>query len=137
MRKIYPQYIPAIQFRWERAQEECSNNNADLASVTSSEENRFINQLAGNATIWIGGNDRETEGTFTWSDGSPWNITKLKEFWAPGEPSNTIQDTPRTYLYLDEDCVEQTESGSRWYDAPCNWEYSFVCKSKRAPGEND
>ena len=120
-----------MQVSWGSAQEECSSNNANLASVTSSEENRFINQLAGNATTWIGGNDNETEGTFTWSDGSPWDITKLKQFWAPGEPNNKNGEVD------DEDCVQQTESGSRWNDVPCNWGYSFVCKSKRATGEND
>ena len=121
---MYSLYKPEMQIPWRRAQEECSSNNADLASVTSSEENRFINQLAGDKESWIGGNDRETEGTFTWSDGSPWDTTKLKEFWAPEEPASGF------------DCVHIVPGdGGRWKVGGCNWNMPFVCESKRLVGE--
>ena len=116
---------PVMQLPWLRAQVECSNNNADLASVTSSEENRFINQLAGDKESWIGGNDRETEGTFTWSDGSPWDTTKLEEFWAPGEPASGY-----------EDCVHIVPGDAgRWKVGWCPSTKPFVCESKRLVGE--
>ena len=120
-----PLYKPAMQIPWRRAGEECSSNNADLASVTSSEENRFINQLAGDKESWIGGNDRETEGTFTWSDGSPWDTTKLEEFWAPEEPDSGY-----------EDCVHIVPGdGGRWKVGWCPSTKPFVCESKRLVGE--
>ena len=122
---MFPLNKPAMQIPWWRAQEECSNNNADLASVTSSEENRFINQLAGDKEFWIGGNDRETEGTFTWSDGSPWDTTKLEEFWAPEEPDSGY-----------EDCVHIVPGdGGRWKVGWCPSTKPFVCESKRLVGE--
>ena len=122
---MFPQYKPAMQYTWEQTQGICSSNNADLASVTSSEENRFINQLAGDKESWIGGNDRETEGTFTWSDGSPWDTTKLEEFWAPEEPASGY-----------EDCVHIVPGdGGRWKVGWCPLTKPFVCESKRLVGE--
>ena len=122
IRILFSLYKHAIQFSWVRAQEECSSNNADLASVTSSEENRFINQLAGDKESWIGGNDRETEGTFTWSDGSPWDTTKLEQFWAPEEPANS-GDGSRY------DCVHIVPgAGGRWKVDWCPRTKPFVCE---------
>ena len=122
---MFPLNKPAMQIPWRRAQEECSNNNADLASVTSSEENRFINQLAGDKESWIGGNDRWTKGTLTWSDGSPWDTTKLEEFWAPGEPDY-------------DDCVHIVPGAAgQWKVGSCFFlnVLPFVCESKMLVGE--
>ena len=122
-----PLYKPAMQIPWRRAGEECSSNNAVLASVTSSEENRFINQLAGDKESWIGGNDRVTEGTFTWSDGSPWDTTKLEQFWAPEQPTSG---------YYGGDCVHIVPGyGGRWKVLVCSSRTSFICESKRLVGE--
>ena len=117
---------PVMQLPWRWAQEECSNNNADLASVTSPEENRFINQLAGDKESWIGGNDRETDNTFAWSDGSPWDTTKLEEFWAPEEPDSGYGD----------DCVHIVPGAAgQWKVDRCRYTKPFVCESKMLVGE--
>ena len=114
----------AIQFYWDEAERKCSNNNAYLASVTSSEENRFIKQLAGNRETLIGA--RKTEGTFTWSDGTPWDTEKLEEFWEPGSPDGGNWD-----------CVHIVPGG-RWKGASCfvGTGFPFVCKSGRPVGKN-
>ena len=117
---MYPHKL-AIQFYWDEAERKCSNNNAYLASVTSSEENRFIKQLAGNRETLIGA--RKTEGTFTWSDGSPWDTTKLEEFWAPGEPDY-------------DDCVHIVPGAAgQWKVDRCRYTKPFVCESKMLVGE--
>ena len=58
--------------------------NGDLASVPDQATNDFLTTLTTDL-VWIGGNDIDTEGTWVWSDGTPWNY----DSWRPGEPTNT------------------------------------------------
>merc|ERR1712133_186211 len=57
---------------WDSAQICCKSENANLASVTSEAINQYV--LEGMRTrnlsyIWIGGNDKDEEGTWKWVDG--------------------------------------------------------------------
>jgi len=72
---------------WDSAQICCESENANLASITSEAINQYV--LEGMRTrnlsyIWIGGNDKDEEGTWKWVDGSPFEFT----FWGFGEPNN-------------------------------------------------
>ncbi|XP_071494113.1 echinoidin-like [Diadema antillarum] len=64
-----------------------------LVSIHSQEEMDFLitlfesvrnKRVSGNQQVWIGLNDKTTEGSFAWSDGSEVDYT----FWAPNEPNN-------------------------------------------------
>ena len=66
-----------------------------LATVTSAEESAFISSLNA-STAWLGGNDRDVEGVFTWKAGpeagsvffGPGAPAGAFSFWAFGEPNN-------------------------------------------------
>ncbi|ROT63784.1 mannose receptor [Penaeus vannamei] len=97
---------------WTDAKGNCTDLGGVLASITSEDEQAFVSGLL-NSSAWIGLSDQETEGEFTWEDGSPFNY----DSWEEGEPNNS-------YMYLTlgvgEDCVEmKKEYDFRWNDELC------------------
>ena len=77
---------------------------------------------------WIGGNDIDEEGTWKWTDGSPFEFT----FWNSGEPNNSGPNK-------NEDCMMHGFRG-KWNDGPCTgWTEhmtGFICSKKKGPGRN-
>ena len=63
--------------------------------------------------LWIGANDLDTEGVWTWLDGE--KVTTDDMHWLPGEPNNS------QYTHTDgEDCAFMSpSSGFKVNDAPC------------------
>ena len=68
---------------------------------------------------WTGGSDAANEGTWTWSDLTPFVYTK----WRNKEPSNTGN----------EDCLVMRQRG-QWNDQNCKGPNSFVCKITNVNG---
>jgi C-type mannose receptor len=112
----------------------CQNRGSDLASIPNGQAAATIASLLQQSNLatsvpagrfWIGALDLATEGSFSWSDGSPWAYTN----WAGDQPDNAGDV---------EDCVEIiTPADSavlawRWNDANCNHGKAFVCG---VPGE--
>ena len=69
---------------WPAAREACKNLSpgADLASSISEAEDNFLGKLfldSRQPYIWLGGNDLDVEGAWTWSDGSEFSC----ENWDP------------------------------------------------------
>merc|ERR1711962_334586 len=94
---------------WDSAQICCKSENANLASITSEAINQYV--LEGMRSrnlsyIWIGGNDKDEEGTWKWADGSPFELT----FWSFGQPNNFANN---------EDCMIHGWGPNMWYDYPC------------------
>ena len=73
--------------------------------MPSSEVNTLLTTLITQSRCWIGFSDINSEGTFTWADGSGVTYTR----WNSGEPNNSGGN---------EDCAE-LYSHSYWNDAPC------------------
>eukprot|EP00588_Corethron_pennatum_P009600 CAMPEP_0194271530 /NCGR_PEP_ID=MMETSP0169-20130528/5273_1 /TAXON_ID=218684 /ORGANISM="Corethron pennatum, Strain L29A3" /LENGTH=821 /DNA_ID=CAMNT_0039013893 /DNA_START=18 /DNA_END=2483 /DNA_ORIENTATION=- len=97
-----------------------------LASVTSSEEDAFVAQLAGPRSFWIGGeNTGNGNANFLWTDGTPWGgFTN----WLVNEPSYT-------YNGITENCVENASWADHdWNDADCSMMKAGVYKKPYAPG---
>merc|ERR1711872_1025574 len=98
---------------WDSAQICCESENANLASITSDAINQYV--LEGMRSrnlshIWIGGNDKDEEGTWKWADGSLFEFT----FWGSEEPNS---------FGGNEDCMVHGWKSSRyenmWNDLPC------------------
>jgi hypothetical protein len=93
-----------------------------LATVTSEGEQAFL--LAnfgtiGSQDIWLGGNDRSSEGTWAWHNGEAWSYSA----WCPGEPNDGGDDG--------QDCLTyQTKGGDDrgcWDDLNCSKEDEALC----------
>ncbi|MHA2332492.1 MAG: lectin-like protein [Candidatus Hodarchaeales archaeon] len=99
---------------WEQAKAECEARGGYLVTITSSEENVFVNNLVGTHRAWIGLTDNETEGDWKWITGEPVTYTN----WASVEPN----DSPPG-----EDHVEMYSSGE-WNDLSGDQLVYYVCE---------
>jgi len=121
---------------WTEAEDFCQREGGHLASVTSNATRDFVLEgmnRTGQNNSYIGGNDIEQEGTWKWTDCSPWGTT----FWAvPKEPNGQGR----------ENCLQQilkwTYNGAnglkgydhKWNDMPCSDKMGFVCSKKICSG---
>ncbi|XP_067458696.1 C-type lectin domain family 4 member F-like [Thunnus thynnus] len=55
---------------WEKGRKDCRARGADLVVIDSYEEQEFLINITKQAS-WIGLSDREKEGTWKWTDGTP------------------------------------------------------------------
>ena len=88
---------------WEQAASKCeeSGTGYKLASIHSERESAFIytmlsqlDQESKKTEMWIAAHDRDTEGTWTNADNTPFDYTH----WAPGEPNGS--EEVNIYLFL-------------------------------------
>ncbi|XP_062596421.1 hepatic lectin-like [Saccostrea cucullata] len=109
---------------------ECKQFGAKLVEIETKEENDFLKQRISiyddeslsyheYKKFWIGGTDRNREGSFFWaSTGSSLTFTD----WDRGEPND--EDSV-------EDCIEistfQTRTGT-WNDNNCALKYHYICE---------
>ncbi|XP_034551047.1 galactose-specific lectin nattectin-like isoform X2 [Notolabrus celidotus] len=105
--------------RWVDAESHCIKIGGNLASIHSSEENYFLNNLIARVTnnahlrTWIGGYDAVQEGKWLWSDGTRFDYLR----WGPGEPNNLGT----------EHCIVMNWAGSYWNDIRCYYHFPYVC----------
>ena len=78
---------------WLAAQSKCAIWGGDLTSITTERENNFLNtiitSLVGNC--WIGLDDRDVEGTYTWIDGTTVSYTNWTSTPSNDTNSNCVQ----------------------------------------------
>ncbi|XP_015231949.1 PREDICTED: ladderlectin-like [Cyprinodon variegatus] len=111
----------ATLMTWADAEKHCVSQGANLVSIHSMEEENFVKDLIKNfdpaeGFNWIGLSDAQQDGTYFWSDGSPFDFS----FWYPGEPNNAGGAEP---------CVN-TNSGTdkKWNGIVCTNKFASVCK---------
>jgi hypothetical protein len=92
----------------------CAAWGGDLVEIDSAAEDAFLGTRI-SAQVWIGANDRVTEGTMVWSNGSPLQYAN----WAMGQPDN--------YLGA-EDCVVKLSPAGTWNDTSCASLSAYVCE---------
>jgi len=69
---------------WPNASASCSTYGGYLASVGSAGENAFLANILTLQSAWIGLNDVNNEGNFSWTNGDPLGYTN----WYPQQPNN-------------------------------------------------
>nr|XP_005575701.1 PREDICTED: C-type lectin domain family 4 member F [Macaca fascicularis] len=73
-------YFSHVKKSWHEAEQFCVSQGSHLASVASKEEQirAFLVEVTGQAYYWIGLTDRGTEGSWCWTDGTPFNVAQNK-----------------------------------------------------------
>ena len=99
---------------WSNARSDCTSTGGELASITSLDENNFIQSffiLKGTTSrAWIGG--RSSDGnTWTWKDGTTWSYEKWN--------SNEGTDGGKTSLGA---------AGGSWNDEDGTALWNSICK---------
>uniref|UniRef100_A0A3B4GP01 C-type lectin domain-containing protein n=1 Tax=Pundamilia nyererei TaxID=303518 RepID=A0A3B4GP01_9CICH len=103
---------------WAQAQKNCEQMKANLASVHSYREHKFIRRLICRATrqckpTWLGGSDNYN---WTWIDGTNFRYTN----WCHGKPSNNYGH-----------CLEMNFSAKKcWNGVFCSCLRPSVCVKK-------
>ena len=99
-----------------------SNLGAHLTSIHSQDENDSIRKWAASngviGSVWIGLNDKATNGRFVWTDGTD----TLYKNWKSGRPNG---------IGINDDCVQLFVTGSdsgKWNDTVCSMNLPAVIK---------
>ena len=102
---------------WLDAQSSCAIWGGDLTSITTERENNYLNTLITSSVgnCWIGLNDRDVEGTYTWIDGTAVSYTN----WTSTPPNVATSD-----------CVRINNAGNGvWESVSCDTTVNaFLCK---------
>lgn len=112
------------QRTWMDALAVCQGVGYTLATIRNGGEDGFAYDQIGRrgfADTWIGYNDRDAEGTFTWISGEP----PVYQHWDGGEPNDGGSNG--------EDCaVIMTTSGreTEWDDRSCGSNRPFICQGQ-------
>ncbi|XP_038577170.1 C-type lectin domain family 4 member E-like [Micropterus salmoides] len=107
---------------WGKGREDCKGRGADLVVINSYEEQEFLTKVI-NQDTWIGLNDKENEGTWKWTDGTPLTLS----YWFTRQPDNGAGD-PR---WGEEDCAHiqaSTKTGGNWNDLRCDNSLKWICE---------
>uniref|UniRef100_A0A8D0GWZ1 C-type lectin domain-containing protein n=1 Tax=Sphenodon punctatus TaxID=8508 RepID=A0A8D0GWZ1_SPHPU len=94
----------------------CMQAGGQLASPRNNEENAAVQQIVftHDKSVFLGINDIQTEGKFTYLDGKPIVYSN----WQPGEPNNDKGI---------EDCVQVFSTG-KWNDKSCDERLLILCE---------
>ncbi|XP_033959747.1 macrophage mannose receptor 1-like isoform X1 [Pseudochaenichthys georgianus] len=124
-------HLKRTALMWTDAQRDCRNEGGDLVSIRNVEDQSFIISQLGYALtdeLWIGLNDRTTEGLFEWSDHSTVSYTSW-EFGKPTVSADTVN------------CVLMKGDNANWADNYCGDKHGFICmkqsSSETSPVEVD
>ena len=113
----YKVFEVSTPINWLDAQSSCGIWGGDLTSITTERENSYLNTIIPDTVsdCWIGLNDRDVEGTYTWINGTVFTPPSFV----------TIQSNDAA-----SDCVEfDTTVGGSWVTVGCDTtRQSFLCK---------
>ncbi|XP_042368393.1 galactose-specific lectin nattectin-like [Plectropomus leopardus] len=114
-------YVPT-PMSWANAEKYCLNFGGNLASVHDFNEQHVIQSMILRLThsyphTWLGGYDATQEGTWFWSDGTPFRFN----YWDQGQPDN----------YGTSHCLIMNFGGPKKFDDQrCYESKPFVCAKK-------
>ena len=110
---------------WLSARDTCRAMGHTMVQIDSAGENAWVFQRARREWVqnwWLGINDRDTEGTYLWADGSaaPWVN------WGGNEPND---------WGTGEDCGHFRSDG-KWNDIACHYAMGIICEAPCDPSED-
>lgn len=112
------QRIDVYGFPWHEAVVLCELLGGHLATITSAEENQFLEQnFPQDRVVWLGGTDQQSEGDWRWVTGEPFTFQN----WAVNEPSG-VRGSP---LKLAEHYLDMRR-GSKWNDRDASGRHGLV-----------
>ena len=108
---------------WAGADATCQAAGQQLATVQSTAQNEQLSALVGGNSVWIGGTDAASEGTWVWS---PTNTPLSYTNWhSVNQPDNYLGG---------EDCLEfNFVSSGKWNDQSCADVLKYVCQTACPP----
>ena len=105
---------------WENARQKCIERGGDLASIGTPVELEIVKNSFGvsaaGLSIWVGLNDKATEGHFVWSDGT---INVFPQ-WQDLEPNGGSNGNCAFYVF----------TIGKLYDAYCSTMLYYICEFK-------
>jgi hypothetical protein len=108
-------FNPAHQ-SYSVARASCQAQGGDIANVLTSGETNVIISRFPSLTLWIGINDKDTEGTYVWESGA----VSAYSNWQSGEPNNGG--------YGQQDCAALVvDAGGTWDDIECTSSFLSLC----------
>jgi len=121
---------------WDNANTMCNAYGGTLATITSQEEDDTVNSLITDTAIdlWIGLNDKTTEGTFAWvADGSALGVGWTN--WYGSNPTSDPSKDPNASPQKVHDCVAKkaTIAGAnfaKWDDVGCGKSFHVACRTE-------
>ncbi|XP_014899448.1 macrophage mannose receptor 1-like isoform X1 [Poecilia latipinna] len=115
-------YLQRTPKSWSSALTECRKEGSELVNIRNIEDQSFVISQLGYAStdeLWIGLNDRTTEGLFDWSDHTTVTFTS----WEPEEPTVSTDE---------EDCVLMKGENGNWADRSCDEKHGYICMKQSA-----
>ena len=104
---------------WTEAKQACEEMGGHLVTITSQEENDFVQSLhrGGSVQAWIGMSELDEIGNWKWVTGEPLEFTS----WRGGEPSHGNNEEHCVSMYPDGGWNDAWEPGP--YSYFCEWEF--------------
>ena len=115
---------------WTNAEQMCIKNEGHLASITDQNIDNYIwnkIQTTTERSVWVGGTDKEEEGTWKWSDGSVWDFTN----W-PAKPNNYKKQHCLAIMKM----KPYSTIKDGWHDTWCDHDHRFVCSCPLCDNDN-
>ncbi|MEN9787288.1 MAG: hypothetical protein RLZZ299_2552, partial [Pseudomonadota bacterium] len=107
---------------WGAAREACESLGGDLASIPDGGTDAWVNARRGelgmvSEYMWIGFNDIDAEGAWSWIDGSDATYAG----WSGNEPNDGLGTVA-------EDCGAYRNDLGGWFDASCARSFGYICR---------
>ncbi|XP_051830212.1 C-type lectin domain family 4 member K-like [Antechinus flavipes] len=112
-------YFSCGKLPWDAAEQYCVSRGSHLASVTSEEEQNFLYKKANGTYYWIGLSN-QNDSDWQWTDGTPYDEAKSKEFWAIGKPSSDNTNNNCVHFWAN--------TQKSWNNFLCIFSCQFICK---------
>uniref|UniRef100_A0A8C5T8B6 C-type lectin domain-containing protein n=1 Tax=Malurus cyaneus samueli TaxID=2593467 RepID=A0A8C5T8B6_9PASS len=102
---------------WHQARKSCQQQNAELLSITETEEQAYVGELTKKFgfPFWIGLNALNFNSGWQWAGGSPFRYLN----WVPGSP----------FPFPGKICgVLNPKKNAKWENQACNQKLGYICK---------